>query len=538
VFRTLAAAALLVTSTALASSSAYAADKPETTPAQRVNALVAPSIVYIQTTWKARIGDESDNTWVGGGTNGKVFTLTSGCTGFALTEDGYIGTAAHCLLPKIPELGYDLREDMINEGVAHVKQTWGKEYSIPVIKSHADAYFNLYPLTGDGEKKTRIRYPNRSITVSWGANVSGIKTDEARPAKVAGTQTFTNGDTAIIKVNEDNLNALPVPSDDVDVQTGMDVATVGYPAAVDATVDADYTPSVKTGTISALKESGGGLTDVYEVDADVFPGMSGGPAVTQDGKVIGVNSFGSGEERRISFIQPIEHVKELTNGAGIDLKLGPTTQKYRTGLDAYFDGDKTVAVKNLQAVVDEQPANGLAKEYLEKAKDLPNPPPPEEGVSTTVLLIGGALLLLALLGGVAFLLLRRRSGPSTTPPAATYAPMPGGEAGAPTEGGYPQPVTKVPAPRSADEAGAPSGPAPRERTEVRSSTPAGFAPASSGAAGQTAPRPSTGQPGVSASPGITSVGETAALGEHHFCTQCGSKVTAGAKFCGECGHPV
>jgi len=250
----------------------------------------------------------------------------------------------------------------------------------------------------------------------------------------------------------------------------------------------------------------------------------------------------------------VDRIKELLNSSGVKNKLSSTTDQYRTGIKAFFDGDKAAAVKNLTAVVEEQPANGFASDYLKKAKALPDPPAPEDkGISTTLLLIvGGALLLLALLGGLAFMLLRRRSGPSSAPQAPAYAPTPGGQAGAPvpngqmggapTDPGYPHPVTKVPTPRTPEEAGAPSGPAPVEPAEVRSSTPAGFAPTSNGAVGQTAPRPSTmpstSQPGVSASPGITSVSETAAAGEHHFCTNCGSQVTAGGKFCGECGHPV
>ena len=315
--------------------------------------------------------------------------------------------------------------------------------------------------------------------------------------------------------------------------------------------DPDYTPSIKTGQVSALKTRGGGLTEVYEVDAAVSGGMSGGPTVTMDGEVAGVNSFSpTGESQAFNFVQPISHLQELIKSEGVETKLSETTEQYRAGLTAFFDGDKATAVKNLSAVVEDQPANGFASEYLKKAKDLPNPPPPDEGVSSTLLLIiGGGLLLLALLGGLAFMLLRRRSGPGSVPQAPAYAPAPGGQTagtpvGPPADPAYPQtqPVAKVPSPRTPDEAGAPSGPAPAEPTEVRSSTPAGFAPTSNGdRAGSISPtRSSTSQPGVSTSPspGITSVSQPATAGEHHFCTNCGSQVTPGGKFCGECGHPV
>ncbi len=113
-------------------------------------------------------------------------------------------------------------------------------------------------------------------------------------------------------------------------------------------------------------------------------------------------------------------------------KLSETTKQYRAGLTAFFDGDKATAVKNLKAVVEDQPANGFASEYLKKAKDLPNPPPPDEGISTTLLLIvGGGLLLLALLGGLAFMLLRRRSGPGSVAAGSGLRTDPGWRGRAP-----------------------------------------------------------------------------------------------------------
>jgi hypothetical protein len=562
VFRTLAAAALLVATTALSATSASAADDPKpadpaetVTPAQRLSAFVEPSIVYVQTSWTARIGDDSDlNRWV----KNEPFTVTSNCTGFAVTSDGYIGSAAHCVVPKDDAAGINMRDSVMEAGIDYAleNQIYGAGVGRALMTAYANKYWNLYAT----QAEERIRMPQRTVKVSWGASVSGIKSEDSRPARVIANQSFNNGDTTLLKVTTSNLNALPLYEGD-NLKTGTEIASIGYPASVDRVADPDYTPSIKTGQVSATKTRGGGLTEVYEVDAAVSGGMSGGPTVTMDGEVAGVNSFSpTGESQAFNFVQPVSHLQELIKSEGVDTKLSETTQQYRTGLTAFFEGEKATAVKNLTAVVEDQPANGFASEYLKKAKDLPNPPPPEDkGISTTTLLIGGgAILLLALLAGLAFLLLRRRSGPSAPPQAPAYAPTPGGEAGAPypaapmpgtatgapVQGGYPQtqPVTKVPTPRTPDEAGAPTGPAPVEPTEVRSSAPAGFAPTSNSdrGASMSPTMSSTGQPGVSTStgPAITSVSPPSGAGEHHFCTNCGSQVTAGGKFCGECGHPV
>ena len=281
-------------------------------------------------------------------------------------------------------------------------------------------------------------------------------------------QSFNDGDTSLLKVNTTNLNAMPLYEGE-NLEAGTEIASIGYAASVDRVADPDYTPSIKTGQVSAMKPRGGGLTDVYEVDAAVSPGMSGGPTVTMDGEVAGVNSFSPvGESQAFNFVQPVSHLQELIKSEGVDTQLSETTRQYRSGLTALFEGDKKTAVSNLKAVVEEQPANGFASEYLEKARDLPNPPPPEDkGISTTMwLILGGGLLLLALLAGLAFILLRPRSGPGPVPQAPDSASTPDGRAGAlaatqlagtsavaqPNDS-YPLPqnpqVTKVPSPRHA-----------------------------------------------------------------------------------------
>lgn len=215
-------------------------------------------------------------------------------------------------------------------------------------------------------------------------------------------------------------------------------------------------------------------------------------------EVIGVNSFGIlGEPQAFNFLRPSSQLTELMAGAGVDNELSDTTQAYRDGLEAYWAGDKAAAVDALGSVVDEQPTNKLAADFLGKAEDLPDPPPPpadDSGLPVAAIAIGAAAVVLVGGGLAAFLLLRRRGTPAApvTPPAPV-APVPAPPAAGPPP---PQPAEPVPAP-----VGFTSGP-----------VPAPVAPAAPTA--------------------------TALRHDPHFCGSCGEPAEAGKRFCSNCGAPL
>ena len=141
--------------------------------------------------------------------------------------------------------------------------------------------------------------------------------------------------------------------------------------------------------------------------------------------MIGVNSAHFVGEP-FNYAVPAEQIKELLDSAGVDNTVSGTTKTYRDGIRAYFDGDRTTAVADLQKVLEDQPANGLAETYLAKAKKLPAPADSNDvswalwgGVAAGVVAaIGGGLTALM------FLLrrLRRRTPAPTRPPRSPRWP--------------------------------------------------------------------------------------------------------------------
>jgi serine protease Do len=513
---------------------------PEVTPAERVQAYAEPSVVFEEVTWTGWIWDSLNKNYLQETSEGTAapFTVQTQCTGFVVNPEGYIATAGHCV---------DRRGDEIEQMLLEQAAVWAAEtgyFTDGVYTAEEILGFNQFRVEG-AENRNR---PDVDVQVAWGATASGIETGEQLPARVVSYQPFERGDVALLKVEESDLNAmLFAPEDDVTV--GTEIVSVGYPGSVEQVADADFTPSYKDGAISSETTVQGGLLPVYEISAAVSGGMSGGPTVNLDGEVVGVNSFGiTGETQPFNFVRPSGQLQEILAGAGVTNELSAITRQYRRGLDAYFAGNKPAAVRSLNAVVQQQPSNEFAQEYLTKARALPDPPAPS-GLSLLPAIGGAVLLLVLLMAAGAFLLLRRRSsaaGPAATPPAGTAPDGPAVPSAPATPSTAPEP------PRTPPTTPPPTAPGPAtgfvpptagmSYTSTADATPSTPQPPAPPAR---PPAPPGAQPPQAQAGAAESTDGSAAATvksappipaqRHAFCTSCGTHAEPGQRFCGECG---
>jgi len=127
-------------------------------------------------------------------------------------------------------------------------------------------------------------------------------------AKVIGTDPLT--DIAVIKIDADNLDVLPLGDSD-EIRIGETVIAIGNPFGLSHTVT--------MGIVSAKGRSNVNITDYedfIQTDAAINPGNSGGPLINLEGKMIGVNTAiftRSGGYQGVGFSVPINMAKQVMN---------------------------------------------------------------------------------------------------------------------------------------------------------------------------------------------------------------------------------
>lgn len=111
-----------------------------------------------------------------------------------------------------------------------------------------------------------------------------------RVGRVVGTDAYT--DLAVLRVDDLPPSAEPLPVAAENPRTGTPVAALGNPMGLDGSVS---TGIVSGGSRSMPTGNGFALPDTVQTDAPVNPGNSGGPLVTLEGEVVGVNRARGGD---------------------------------------------------------------------------------------------------------------------------------------------------------------------------------------------------------------------------------------------------
>jgi S1-C subfamily serine protease len=150
-----------------------------------------------------------------------------------------------------------------------------------------------------------------SVTLSDGTELKNVSV-------VGRTSDSDTLDVAFLKINNAQGHKLSPATlgDSSSVQVGDDVVAIGnalgqFQNTVASGIISGYGRSVQAGDSSGDASSAENLVDLFQTDAAINEGNSGGPLVNLNGQVIGINTATAGDAQNIGFAIPINDVKGL-----------------------------------------------------------------------------------------------------------------------------------------------------------------------------------------------------------------------------------
>ncbi len=366
--------------------------KPAFTPEEKAAAIVRPAVVYVEIQWEGWVRDKvSGKLW---DENSVVFA--SRCSGFSVSNDGFIVTAGHCVDPGVEGVGLSFFEEIaaryVDAGI--------------ITQSDTGTLINDMLANAEVEGQTAGDPAVRKVFAQRGVAKSGLTSGEAMQARVVSFHPVSGGDVALLKVEKTNTPMVKL-ANSADINVGTDVLAIGYPASADAISDATFEPSNKDGKISNKRTEGG--VPFYETSAATTQGMSGGPVANLDGEIIGLVSHGpAAEKQAFNFLAASSLIAEELSKSGVKNDLGKIDTDYRDGLNAYYDGRYSDSIERFDAVLAAVPSHAQAQEYRQKAVGL-RETEGDPGLGKGLLLIGGigGLLVLVIIAVVIVVVVSR-----------------------------------------------------------------------------------------------------------------------------------
>ena len=285
------------------------------------------------------------------------YGIVSTGSGFFVTEDGYLVTAAHVVsankadilketlaIAKDPGNIAQLRQDLAD---SFARDTGFSMTSaqINTMVSFVERWLDRY-LSVD---KVDVKYYLGTGTVETGDHLTGTG---ARASVVSLDPYGTGHDVAIMKADVSGAPTLQLASGSP--QLGEATFPLGYPRQgyLDEAAPLDQTigPTMTQGKILTVQDQKGGWT-AWGTDAQFTHGDSGGPVLGPDGKVLGIVSFAavdsSGKQLPgQGYFVPSEYIRAALSSDSVTLTSDPKSltsiyyhalaegdiQRYRTEL--------------------------------------------------------------------------------------------------------------------------------------------------------------------------------------------------------------
>lgn len=343
---------------------------------------------------------------VGGRPLGDSACITMTGSGFIATQDGYIATNGHVVV-------YDARDALANLLTtndsllsAYLKSLGVNPVQTANIKSNPPALAALISKVYD-LPDNQLNFSEKAdlVMVALGKELPKLDTlaniqtkdqlgyfakdnDSIKTAKIIGynysakdkftaianpNQGFSSSDVALIKINVTNAPTIPIETGQV-VQN-QKIVLMGFPGdASNPLIDNNYNDvTVTDGVISAIRQAAGGKGQLYQSDVDASHGNSGGPAIDDQGRAIGLLTYRYVDSQNgnspKSYIRDISDFTDLAKDEAVKINSqSKTSQIWLAGLVNYSNKHYSDALKQFNQVNDLYPSHRLVGTYIYSSK--------------------------------------------------------------------------------------------------------------------------------------------------------------------------
>ena len=236
---------------------------------------------------------------------------------------------------------------------------------------------------------------------------------------LASQETPAGSDVGLLKVDNPtgySFPALPM-GDSSTLKEGAQILVVGYPGLVEGTptganllsYQSSVDATVTKGIVSSIKTAQDGKK-LFQTDASIDHGNSGGPAFNQQGEVVGIATYGfQSSSGNFNFLRDINDLKALMTKNGVSIADSPVFDSWRSGLNQFWIDKYKRAIPFFNTVKTEYPIHPTIDQYISDSQtaianhqdksSLLDYFPAIEAISPTVL-ISGLVGFILIIGGI------------------------------------------------------------------------------------------------------------------------------------------
>lgn len=364
---------------------------------ERVAALYTPAVIKIYNTYCMDIA-------IDGKSYLKDICEAATGSGFFVSQDGYIATNAHVVSAKPLDVvishavdtyatkgdpqAFNYMLSLTKLTVADIPAEATNDQKIAIM---VDAMYSIDPqritvsndvqnllvqVTAKNPDVTALLAATKARQLYAGDNsVISAKLVASDYRAIDGYDGFRASDVAVIKADGANFPIVKLGSIG-SVRQGADLSILGYPsnAANNGIVDASSSEAtLTTGKVSSIKNAANSDKKLIETDTTIGHGNSGGPALDNDGNVVGIATYtadGSGEGDGVfNYIRDIKDLTDLAtdNRISFDTK-SVTQQEWENGISDFYSAHYTKAVQSFKKVQTLYPNNSRVAEFMSAAE--------------------------------------------------------------------------------------------------------------------------------------------------------------------------